>query len=89
MLKNADAFQQLNAVARATNILEVFVDDFVAVSNQLQYLHLEHVSNYIINGIHSIFPPPEVSLNQGEYPVSQQNLQLGDGTWAFTKEIQG
>ena len=40
-------------------------------------------------GVHSIFPPPEVSVYPGKDPVSQNKLNQEEGTWEYTKEIMG
>ena len=40
-------------------------------------------------GVHSIFPPPEISKHQGEELISQKKLKQGKGTWTTTKEILG
>jgi len=89
MLSQVDTLHRLHDAAHVTNILEVFVDDFVAGTNAFHLEHLQYFSNAIIDGIHSIFPPSEVSKHTGEDPVSQRKLQIGEGIWAFTKEILG
>ena len=43
--------------------LEVFVDDFILATNDLSMKHLTKLSRAMINGIHSIFPPPESSYS--------------------------
>ena len=89
MLENTETLSRLQATSFTVNILEVFVDDFIAATNKLTRAHLTHFSKALIHGIHSIFPPPEVSQHQGEDPISQKKMDAGDGTWAFTKEILG
>ena len=68
---------------------EVFVDDFIGCTNTLTKDHLTQTSRAMINGIHSIFPPPEITTHPGGDPVSEKKLDKGEGTWAFTKEILG
>ena len=70
-------------------IQEVFVDDFVAATNDTSCPHLEQVSKAMINGIHSIFPPPEITTHPGGDPISEKKLKAGDGTWSNKKEILG
>ena len=72
-----------------TTFFEVFVDDFVGITNKIDKAHLEQISKAMINGIHSIFPPPEVTTHPGGDPVSEKKLGKGEGTWSFTKEILG
>ena len=43
----------------------------------------------MINGVHSIFPPPEVTSHPGGDPISEKKLNNGDGTWSTKKEILG
>ncbi len=71
------------------NILEVYVDDFVAGTNDLSEANLRGTSRAILHGIHSIFPPPSVSGHNGEDPVSYKKLLNGDGFWSYEKEILG
>ena len=89
MLENCDALQRLQASAFTVNLLEVFVDDFCALTNDLSKEHLTRFSKALIHGIHSVFPPPEFSKHPGEDPISQKKLEAGDGTWATTKELLG
>lgn len=73
----------------AVNLLEVFVDDFIAMTNNNNYQHLQHFSRAIIHGVHSIFPPPHVSGHNGFDPVSKQKLDKGEGNWSTKKELLG
>ena len=89
MLENSDSLPRLQASAFTVNLLEVFVDDFCAITNDLSKEHLTRFSKALIHGIHSVFPPPELSKHPGEDPISQKKLEAGDGTWATTKELLG
>ncbi len=71
------------------NLLEVYVDDFIAGTNKLDEDHLRQMSRAILHGIHSIFPPPAISGHNGEDPVSHGKLLKGEGFWSFEKEILG
>jgi hypothetical protein len=68
---------------------EVFVDDFVGITNNLSRAHLTHISRAMINGIHSIFPPPEVTTHTGGDPISEKKLDKGEGVWSHYKEVLG
>jgi hypothetical protein len=70
-------------------LLEVFVDDFIGCTNKITTNHLTTTSRAMINGIHSIFPPPEITTHPGGDPVSEKKLEKGEGTWSFKKEILG
>ena len=65
--------------------LEVYVDDFVAMTNNVQEEHLLHWSKAILHGIHSIFPPPTVSLHTGGDPISEKKLAQKEGLWHHEK----
>ena len=81
---------RLTAAASFVNITEVFVNDFISATNNTDPDHLRHFSRaMLLHGIHSIFPPPEVSGHQGEDPISQKKLKQGNSLREFTKEILG
>ena len=87
MLDGAE--MRLHAATSFSNLVEVFVDDFIAATNQTTKEHLQHFSRAMLAGVHSIFPPPSITHHQGEDPVSQKKLRNGEGTWTFLKEILG
>ena len=51
---------RLQATATFTNLVEVFVDDFIAATNCTDKHHLEHFSRAMLFGVHSVFPPPKI-----------------------------
>ena len=89
MMEKRDNIYRLQAAAHTTNLLEVFVDDFIAATNNTKEAHLQHFTKAILHGIHSVFPPPEITQHPGEDPISQKKMMQGDGTWCTTKEILG
>ena len=56
------------------NLIEVFVDDYIAVSNAATQQQLLHISRAMLHGIHSIFPTPEVTGHAGEDPIAQMKM---------------
>ena len=70
-------------------LFEVFVDDFVGYTNDGSSDHLRKVSRAMIHGIHSIFPPPEISKHNGEDPISESKIAKGEGLWSTEKEVLG
>ena len=74
---------------KTTNIIEVYVDDFIGGTNQTDTQHLTQLSRAILHGIHSIFPPTDISKHCGGDPISEKKMANGDGTWSFQKEILG
>ena len=53
-------------------LIEVFIDDFIGATNNHNSDHLTHVSRWLIHGVHSIFPPPEVTNYPVEDPISEK-----------------
>ena len=43
------------------HVLEVFVDDFVQLAQTTDEEVLRHCSSAVLHGIHSVFPPPNVT----------------------------
>ena len=70
-------------------LLELYVDEFIAMSNDIRHSHLEKLSRVMLHGIHAIFPPPEVTGHNVFYPVAEEKMSDGDGIWYFYKEILG
>ena len=71
------------------SILEVFVDDFIGATNNTSCNNLTKMSRSMLHGVHSVFPPPEITHHSGADPISEKKLGQGDGTWATRKEILG
>ena len=69
--------------------LEVYVDNFFAMSNDIQHIHLEKLSRAMLHGIHAIFSPPEDTGHNGFDPVTEKKIDEVDSIWAFYKEILG
>ena len=69
--------------------IEVYVDDFIAGTNNLEVEHLRQLSRAILHGVNSIFPDTDTSNHTGEDPISQKKMLEGDGLWAHEKEVLG
>ena len=80
-----------NAVAPVfpTTLFELYVDDFIAATNDGRRPHLENLSWAMLHGIHAIFPPPEVTGHSGHDSIAHKKLIAGDGVWNTKKEILG
>jgi hypothetical protein len=89
MLKNIKNTTNTTQDPNHVTLQEVFVDDFVGITNNTTHQHLQQLSRSMINGIHSIFPPPEITNHPGGDPISEKKLLSGDGTWTHDKEILG
>ena len=88
MLKGI-ALDEIVQLEDYVTIFEVFVDDFIGVTNNLNPSHLQQASRAMLHGIHSIFPPPKITGHNGFDPISESKLHKGDGIWSTKKEILG
>jgi hypothetical protein len=70
-------------------LLEVFVDDFIGCTDNISQQHLLHLSRAMLHGIHTVFPPPEISGNTSGDPISEKKLKKLEGLWETVKEILG
>ena len=70
-------------------LFEVFVDDFMAATNDLGEENLTNVARSMLHAIHAIFPPPNITGHAGEDSVSIKKIDNGDGRWDYVKEILG
>ena len=52
-----------------TNMVEVFVDDFIAVTKNPSLPQLSHFYMAMLNGVHPILPPPNVTKHQVQEPI--------------------
>ena len=69
--------------------LEVYVDDFISMTNDIAQDNLAHLSRAMLHGAHSVFPPPAITNHPGGDPVSLEKLKQEEGRWEFEKEILG
>ena len=70
-------------------LLEVFIDDFIAPTDDFTQDHLLQVSRAMLRGINTVFPTPEVTFHNGGKPISEKKLANLDGIWDHIKEIMG
>ncbi len=89
MLPTDFAALPLHDLHSICTLVEVFVDDFIACTDNLSQTHLQNVSRAMLHGIHSIFPPPNVTGHKGGDPISEKKLDKLEGLWDFVKEILG
>ena len=62
-------------------MLEVYVDNFIQLAQTYDEEALQRCSRALLQGIHSIFPPPAITGHVGEEPVSMRKLPEGEGQW--------
>eukprot|EP00957_Ditylum_brightwellii_P130222 9933839-Ditylum_brightwellii.AAC.1 len=70
---------------KQTALLEVFVDDFIGATNHLSRDNLTHLSRAMLYGLHSIYPPPEITGHPGGDSCAEKKLKKEDGRWAYKK----
>ena len=63
---------RITATVTYTNMVGFFVDDFTSATNNPYLSHITYFSGSILHGVHSIFPPPNVTKHQGQDPISQR-----------------
>ena len=72
------------------SLLEVFVDDFIGLTDNTSRAHLENFSRAMLHGIHTVFPPPSVTGHHvGGDPISEKKLKKLEGLWEHVKEVLG
>ena len=71
------------------HMLEAYVDDYIQLAQSEDPEVLRHCSRALLHGIHSTFPPPNITGHDGEDPVSMKKLLEGEGLWEVRKEILG
>jgi len=72
-----------------TKQIEVYMDDFIGLTQAMSKEELTHFTQAVLFGIHTIFPPPGPMDNPNDKPISIKKLQQGDGQWDTQTEILG
>jgi len=67
-------------------MVEVYVDDFMAIVIPVTRAQLEHVGTAVMTGIHDVFPADEVD---SEDPISEKKLAQKEGEFDTRKTILG
>ena len=73
----------------STDLVEVFVDDFIAATNAQDLPHIQHISRAMLHGVHTIYPPRHITKHTGADPIARKKLEKGDGLWRTEKDIIG
>ncbi len=76
-------------VTQLVQALDVYMDDFIGLSAGHSHEELLHFTHAVLHGIHTVFPPPELTEDQDDKPISVKKLKQGDGLWSTKKEILG
>jgi hypothetical protein len=72
-----------------TTLIEVFVDDFIGVTNNTSIENLTSISRAMLHGIHSVFPPNEITQHPGGDSIAENKIDKGEGKWETCKEVLG
>ena len=89
MLKNTTEKTQPTTLENTTMLIEAYVDDFIAATNNNSQTHLQQMSHTILHGVHLLFPPPEITGHNDKDSIVYQKLVSGDRVWDVKKEILG
>ena len=68
-------------------MLEVFCNNLIHMAQTSDLAQFLYLSISLLHGIHSVFPPPLVSGNNGQDTISKNKLESGKGQWAVRKEV--
>ena len=67
-------------------VVEVFVDDYVAIAIPTSHEQLAHVATAVMSGIHDVFPADNMDKND---PISLKKMKSLEAMWALEKDILG
>jgi len=82
--------EEVEYTSSPSELLRVFVDDFVLAAQPGSAEDLLELSLVAIHAIYSVFPPLGVSRHKnGRDPVSKKKMEQGDGRWSTIKTILG
>ena len=70
MLQKVDETDSNKHFTGLSTLLEVYVDDFIAASNDIGHSNLQQLLRTMLHGIHAIFQPPEVTGHNGFDPIA-------------------
>ena len=70
----------------AVTLIEVFVDDFIECTDSMARETILKITRAMIHGIHSIFPPKDITGHAGGDPISEKKLEKLEGLWQTPKK---
>jgi hypothetical protein len=65
-------------------LMEVFVDDFIAIAMPKTTVHLDHLANAMMHKIYDVFPPSAMTIDDD--PISNKKMEKGKSAWANVKD---
>ena len=74
MMQHIDPLSNTTDSEGLFTLLEVYIDDFIAMINNTSHARLLQISRAMLHGVHSIFPPPDVTVHNGFNPVALSKL---------------
>ena len=69
--------------------LEVYVDDFIMMTQVLSSKELLRFSRSLLHAIHMVFLPSIITKHDRKDPISVKKLEQGDGLWKYRKTVLG
>ena len=76
------------ALTKFLTLLEVYVDDFIALVQSTDPTQLRTVSRHLLHAIDNVFPNPSITGSKMGPAISNKKL-IEEGTWETRKEILG
>ena len=89
MMQHIDTHSTTTESEGIVTLLEVYVDEFIAIINNTSHAHLLQIYRAMLHGVHAISPPPSVTVHNRFNPVALYKLDTGEDTWEHVKYISG
>ena len=83
---NFKAMPLVDDVNKLSNLVEIYVDDYISLAVPTSQEHLIHVATVIMMGVHDVFP---ADSNDDNDPLSLKKLEKLEAMWALHKDILG
>ena len=74
MMKHIDSLSTTTDSDGLVTLLEVYVNDFIAMRNNTSHSHILQISRAMLHGVHAIFPRPPITVHNGFNPVALSKL---------------
>jgi len=59
---------------KLAKLLEVYMDDFIGLTQAPKIEEIKHFTRAIMHGIHTVFPPPGIADNPEDEPILVKKL---------------
>ena len=69
-MQHIDPLSTTTDINGLVTLLEVYVDDFIAMRNNTSHAHLLQIYRAMMHVVHAILPPPAATAHNGFDPVA-------------------